>query len=151
MPGKIKQVYIESIIWNYLPTKRNCKHYNKEESYVKCMLRNQMNCFRETGPSKSCNCIPKNFYKTNFEMYPVTTWNVCKTNEEYEKCFFAMDNCYYHKMVSRYHSSEMRGLCLMKWPSKMLQNFPYFIYTKTQCCFFPNECPGLCRHRPGHS
>ena len=24
------------------------------------------------------------------------------------------------------HSSEIRGLCLMKWPSKTLQNLPYF-------------------------
>ena len=33
------------------------------------------------------------------------------------------------------HSSEIRGLCLMKWPSKTLQNLPYFIYMKTQSCF----------------
>ena len=48
----------------------------------------------------------------------------------------------------------------MKSSSEMLQNLPYFIYTKTQSCFFrflfratlyfpPNECPGLCQHRPG--
>ena len=24
----------------------------------------------------------------------------------------------------------------MKWPGKTLQNLPYFIYTKTQNCFF---------------
>ena len=34
------------------------------------------------------------------------------------------------------HSSEIRGLCLMKCPSEMLQNLPYFIYTKTQSWFF---------------
>ena len=34
------------------------------------------------------------------------------------------------------HSSELRGFCLMKWPGEMLQNLPYFIYTKTQICFF---------------
>ena len=28
------------------------------------------------------------------------------------------------------HSSEIRGL----WPSAMLQNLPYFVYTKTQSC-----------------
>ena len=33
------------------------------------------------------------------------------------------------------HSSEIRGLCLMKCPNEMLQNFPYFIYTKYQICF----------------
>ena len=42
-------------------------------------------------------------------------------------------------IVSHYarHSSEIRGLCLMKWPDKILQNLPYFIYMmKTQSCFF---------------
>ena len=51
------------------------------------------------------------------------------------------------------YSSEIRGLCLMKGPSEMLQSLPYFIYTKTQSFFFhfsfctsyfifsPNECP----------
>ena len=34
------------------------------------------------------------------------------------------------------HSSEVRGLCLTKCPSEMLQNMPYFIYTKTQSCVF---------------
>ena len=34
------------------------------------------------------------------------------------------------------HSSEIKSLSLMKCPSKMLQNLPYFICTKTQSCFF---------------
>ena len=34
------------------------------------------------------------------------------------------------------HSSEIRGLCLMKSSSEMLQYLPYFIYTKNQSCFF---------------
>ena len=59
------------------------------------------------------------------------------------------------------HSSEIRGLCLMKWPSEMLQNLPYFlgyenllsffIFHFALLYFFPNECPGQCRNRPGHS
>ena len=61
------------------------------------------------------------------------------------------------------HSSEIRGLCLMKWPAKMLQNLPCFIYTKTQSCFFHfsfhatllfsqmNALVYVCWHRPGHS
>ena len=46
-------------------------------------------------------------------------------------------------------------------PAKMLQNLLYFYNKKTRVVFlffissnfilFPNECPGLCRHRPGHS
>ena len=49
------------------------------------------------------------------------------------------------------HSSEIRGLCLMKWPSERLQNLPNFWNTKTfgifsffiPCYFiiFPNEWP----------
>ena len=60
-----------------------------------------------------------------------------------------------------FHSSEIGGLCLMKWPSKILQNLPYFYRKKPhtifsdfhfkQVYFFPNEFPGLCWHRPGHS
>ena len=57
------------------------------------------------------------------------------------------------------HSSEIRGFSLMKWPDETLQNLPYFIYTKTQSCFFhfvllyfpPNECPVLFRLRPDNS
>ena len=32
--------------------------------------------------------------------------------------------------------SEIRGLCLMKWPSEKLQNFPYFWNKKTNVVFF---------------
>ena len=51
----------------------------------------------------------------------------------------------------------------MKCPSEMPQNLPYFIHTKIQIkllfpffiscnfIFFPNDCPGLCQHRPGNS
>ena len=35
-----------------------------------------------------------------------------------------------------YHSSEIRDLCLMKWPSEMLQNLQYFWNTKTYVVFF---------------
>ena len=58
------------------------------------------------------------------------------------------------------HSSQFEGLCSMKMYSKTLQNLPYFWNTKTHVVFFvfhfvllyffPNECPGLCQHRPGH-
>ena len=49
----------------------------------------------------------------------------------------------------------------MKWPSEILQTLPYFYHKKTHIVFsffiscnfifLPNECPGLCRHRPGQS
>ena len=34
-----------------------------------------------------------------------------------------------------HHSSEIGGLCLMKWPSEILQNLPYFMYKKTHVFF----------------
>ena len=34
------------------------------------------------------------------------------------------------------HSSKIRGLCLMKCSSEMLQNLPYFWNTKTHVVFF---------------
>ena len=33
-------------------------------------------------------------------------------------------------------SSEIGGLCLMKWPSEILQNLPYFMYKTTHVVFF---------------
>ena len=49
----------------------------------------------------------------------------------------------------------------MQLSSKTLQNLPYFWNTKTHVLFFvfhfvllyvfPNECPGVRRHRAGHS
>ena len=63
--------------------------------------------------------------------------------------------------VFKNHSSEIRGLCFMKWPSKMLQNllylwnmkihvgFSFFLFMLLY--FSPNECPGQCQHKPGHS
>ena len=58
------------------------------------------------------------------------------------------------------HSSEIRGLCLMKCSSEMLQNLPYLWNTKTHVdfffvfhfvlLFFPNECPmSTTQHRQG--
>ena len=35
-----------------------------------------------------------------------------------------------------YHSSEIGGLCLMKRPSKILQNLPYFYHKKIHVVFF---------------
>ena len=35
-----------------------------------------------------------------------------------------------------YHSSEIRGLCLIKWPNETIQNLSYFWKTKTCVGFF---------------
>ena len=59
------------------------------------------------------------------------------------------------------HTSEIKGLRSTKCSTETLQNLLYFMYKKThvvffifhlvQFYFFSYECPGLCRHRPGHS
>ena len=41
-----------------------------------------------------------------------------------------------HLYWTTLHSSEIRSFCLIKWPCEMFQNLTYFIYTKTQRCFF---------------
>ena len=58
------------------------------------------------------------------------------------------------------HTSKKRGLRSTFWPPKMILNLPYLWKKKTHVVFFvfhleqlwvlPYECPGLCRHRPGH-
>ena len=37
-------------------------------------------------------------------------------------------------------------LCLWKKKTHVV----FFIFHLEQLSFFPYECPGLCRHRPGH-
>ena len=55
-------------------------------------------------------------------------------------------NYYAQFCVSSSHYSEIRGLCLMKWPSKMLQNLAYFWNMKTRAqlylgfSFFISSC-----------
>ena len=54
----------------------------------------------------------------------------------------------YVEFALSYHSSEIQGLCLIKCSNKTPCSFLSF------SCYFifsPNECPGLCQHRPGHS
>ena len=106
------------------------------------------------------------------KLFPVTGWTIGMQFTIYDnhnlvlKTFSKKGNNDFAlfldiKVCLRYHSSEIRGLCLMKWPSEMLQNLPYFWIkkanwiTKTNwnnktnvCSFFPNECPGLCQQ--GH-
>ena len=62
------------------------------------------------------------------------------------------------KIVS--HSSEKRGSWSTLKPREMIQNLlclwekkthvVFFVFHLEQLSFSPYECPGLCRHRPGH-
>ena len=62
--------------------------------------------------------------------------------------FHSVITCHSQTTIpNTYHSSEIRGLCLMKWPSETLQNLTYFVYVAfsvfkfMQLYLFPNECP----------
>ena len=59
------------------------------------------------------------------------------------------------------HTSKINDLFSSLNTEEMLQNLIYLYKEKTKVVFFvfhfeqlsflPNECPGLCPHRPGHS
>ena len=79
------RVELEKLIWNYLSSKSDCKDYPDDEegsSYMKCLLKNQIDCYKLNAPSNGCNCVPENTFKTHFEIYPMSSWNICKTNSE---------------------------------------------------------------------
>ena len=75
--------------------------------------------------------------------------------------FKAEHNLFIFLLYIVQHSSEIKGLCLMKCSSETFQNLPYFWNKKTQTVFFfifhfeqlwicNSRCPDLCWHRPGH-
>ena len=68
--------------------------------------------------------------KTFFKVFKkITIQIVIGPNNLKENCVEKLRNYIAKKYIfSRtfMHSSEMRGMCIMKWPSKMLQNLPYF-------------------------
>ena len=111
---------------------------------------------------KSISPIPfrvdvKNFFALNIDILNYTIAHLIirlKARNNWKKTTLWFQFLNYQKSEDiSMHSSEMRGLCLMKWPSEMLQNLPYFWNMKTHVCsfffiscyfiFFSNECPGL--------
>ena len=102
--GTMVWVNFQSLVWKYLSTsKRHCKNYSETNSSMKCILKKQVDCFRTTGPTRNCSCIPENLYKTHFVMHPNldpnTSWDKCKTNDEYEVCRMVMNECYYEQTI----------------------------------------------------
>ena len=91
-------VNLKKLVWNKLSSKGNCKQYTKDKSFMKCMLRNQVKCFRTRN--YTCKCIPENNHKTHFKLFPVQ-WNACKNDEEYECSSDKMFLCYLDKMVTK--------------------------------------------------
>ena len=73
-------------------------------------------------------------------------WNSVKTINKRKFFERATTLVVYNYIAISFHSSEIRGLCLMKWPGETLQNLPYLIYAKTQISFFLfSFCTTLCR------
>ena len=95
--GDAVGVNLKKLVWKKLQSRGSCKHYIKELSFMKCMLKNQMECF--TSGNQSCKCIPENNHKTLFQLFPIQ-WNVCKTDVEYDCSSLEIFNCYLNKRVT---------------------------------------------------
>ena len=91
-------VNLKKMVWNKLSSKGNCKHYTKEKSFMKCMLNNQVKCFKRGN--FTCKCIPENNHKTHFKLFPVQ-WNACRNDEEYKCSTIEMALCYLDEMVTK--------------------------------------------------
>ena len=87
--GIYLRVELEKVIWNHLSSKSDCKDYDyysddekegSDSSYMKCLLKKQMECYKLNAPSKGCKCVPENTFKNHFEIFPMKSWNMCKTN-----------------------------------------------------------------------
>ena len=101
--GNLVGFKVKKIIWNYLSSKRNCRKYEREDSYSTCFLKNQVDCYMKVGQINGCNCVAENAFWTHFELRPIENWNTCTTNSEYEKCIWTMFECF--------HNNEVRDMC----------------------------------------
>ena len=98
--GTVYSVGLRKLKWNYLQSKRNCKHYSDKNSYMKCVIEKQVECYKlsHNTANRACKCVPENTFKSHFEMFPLS-WNMCTTNHEYKLCYNKMYDCYYDEMV----------------------------------------------------
>ena len=60
-------IFVEKSVWKYLPSKRNCRYYTKEDTYQNCKLKMQVDCFKSNAPKRGCMCVPDHTHKTHFE------------------------------------------------------------------------------------
>ena len=103
-------VPLQSSIWNYLPSKRDCINHDENDLYAHCILKKQVNCFKHHIEYSGCNCVPYNTHKNQFDMYPLnSSWNTCKWNKLNSHCSFIMDICY----------QRVRNSCLKSCKAKM--------------------------------
>ena len=99
IPGTTVGVNLEKHVLKKLPSRENCKQYPKNESFMKCMLEKQVECYGLGN--QTCQCIPENNHKTQFELFPIPSWNTCTNDTEYSCGFGKMLSCYNSKMVTR--------------------------------------------------
>ena len=99
IPGTTVGVNLEKHVLKKLPSRENCKQYPKNESFMKCMLEKQVECYGLGN--QTCQCIPENNHKTQFELFPIPSWNTCINDTEYSCGFGKMLSCYNSKMVTR--------------------------------------------------
>ena len=88
---------IKKINRNYLSYKRNCRKYEREDSFSTCLLKNQVDCYKKLGPKNGCYCVAENAFWTHFEICPIQNWNICRTNSEYQNCIWTMFRCDFNK------------------------------------------------------
>ena len=93
------EAYVEKSVWKYLPSKRNCRYYSKEDTYQNCKLRMQVDCFRTNALNMGCKCVPEHTHKTHFEKHPINR-NACKTNDEIITCHFILRDCANDKAIT---------------------------------------------------
>ena len=70
--------------------------------------------FKKKSNAHCCDCKPEKI--------------CCQICQQRLSLMIFFTESYIWKLISNnwFHSSEIRGLCLMKWPSKCLNNLPYF-------------------------
>ena len=99
IPGTAVAVNLKKRVFKKLPSKGNCKQYPKDKSFMKCMLEKQVECYGLGN--QTCQCIPENNHKTQFQLFPIPSWNTCTNDTEYTCGFGKMMSCYYSKMVTK--------------------------------------------------
>ena len=90
---------VSKITFNYISSKRNCRNYETGDSYSNCIVRNQVDCYKKSGPERGCNCTIQNLYLTHFELQPIPFWDVCKTDSEFKICQKILKDCYWLKTI----------------------------------------------------
>ena len=91
-------------------------------------------------------------------------WHMAGINFEFDNDIHPLTkyvNSSHYPFAVHVHTSKINVLRSSLNSKETLQNFLYSYKKKTQVVFFvfqfeqlsfsPYECPGLCRHRPGHS